>query len=195
MIRGSKIILRPFSEGFSEAELQTQFRWSKDRDIVRWSNMAPSTLTFAEFVEQFRSHNHYNSSDRALFAVLTADQGALIGRIGCFNINMESRQAELGVVIGEKDYWSKGYGRDAVCTLLDHIFRHTRLQKIYLYTLEENARARRSFTSCGFKEIAINKRFSFEGGEYEDVKMEITRQEWLARKRTGNVPARLVDPQ
>lgn len=182
MIWGSKVILRPFGEGFSEAELQTQFRWSKDKDIVCWSNMAPSTLTFAEFIEQFQSHNHHSSADRELFAILTADQKALIGRIGCFNINTETRQAELGVIIGEKDYWSKGYGRDAVCTLLDYVFQHTPLQKIYLYTLEENARARRSFASCGFREIAISKRFSFEGGEYEDVKMEITRQEWLTRK-------------
>ncbi len=183
MIRGSKIILRPFAEGFSEAELQTQFRWSKDRDIVRWSNMAPSTLTYAEFVEQFRSHNHYNGVDRKLFAILTVDGKVLIGRIGCFNINMESRQAELGVIIGEKDYWSQGYGRDAVSTLLEYVFHHTRLQKIYLYTLEENARARRSFAYCGFREIAVNKRFSFEGGEYQDVKMEITRKEWLARTK------------
>jgi RimJ/RimL family protein N-acetyltransferase len=182
MIRGSKVVLRPFSEGFSEEELRIQFRWSQDRDVVRWSNMAPSTLTFAEFAEQFRVHNHSNGTDRELFAILTADQGSLIGRIGCFNINRETRQAELGVVIGEKDYWSRGYGRDAVCALLGYVFKQTSLQRVYLYTLAENARARRSFASCGFKEMATHKRFSFEGGEYEDVKMEITRREWLVGK-------------
>jgi RimJ/RimL family protein N-acetyltransferase len=182
MIRGGKVILRPFSDGFSDGELQAQFRWSKDRDVVRWSNMAPSTLTFTEFVEQLRYQNHVNSPDRQLFAILTAAEGALIGRIGCFNINTESGQAELGVVIGEKAYWSKGYGRDAVCTLLDYVFRNTSLQKIYLYTLKENVRARRSFAFCGFKEVASNKRFAFDGGEYEDVQMEIKREEWLARE-------------
>lgn len=183
MIRGSKVILRPFAEGFSEEELRIQFRWSKDKDVVRWSNMAPSTLTFAEFVAQLRYQNHTGTSDRQLFAILTADAGKLIGRIGCFNMDTRNGQAELGVVIGEKEYWSKGYGRDAVCAVLDYFFSQTSLERIYLYTLKENLRARRSFAFCGFEEIAFNTRFSFDGGEYEDVQMEITRPTWMARQR------------
>ena len=71
----------------------------------------------------------------------------------CYDIDVRKSQAELGIMIGDREHWSKGYGTDSVNTLLDHIFTETPLERIYLHTLTWNDRARRSFAKSGFREV------------------------------------------
>jgi len=52
-------------------------------------------------------------------------------------------------MIGNRDYWSKGYGADIISTLIDYIFRHLKFKRIYLKTLENNLRAQKCFEKCG----------------------------------------------
>ena len=68
----------------------------------------------------------------------------------CYDIDRDRKQAELGVMIGDREYWDKGYGADAVTTLVCHIFEETSIERIYLNTLERNVRAQRCFQKCGF---------------------------------------------
>ena len=60
----------------------------------------------------------------------------------CYDMDVRKGQAELGIMIGDREHWSKGYGTDSVKTLLDHIFTETPLSRIYLHTLTWNDRAR-----------------------------------------------------
>jgi RimJ/RimL family protein N-acetyltransferase len=68
-----------------------------------------------------------------------------------YNIDTIRREAEIGITIGEREYWGKGYGADAVQTLVRHIFRVTGFRRIYLKTLDWNTRAQRSFEKAGFR--------------------------------------------
>ncbi len=178
MIRGQRVILRAYREGFTDEELRLQFSWSRDPEITRWSNSSPTSLSYSEFSQQIQ-YQATHQVDRELFAILTSAEGRLIGRIGYFNMSRDRSEAEMGIVIGEKECWGQGYGRDAVLAFLRHVFNSPRLQRVYLFTLKENERARRAFAASGFREVGSTKRFSFEFGDYEDVRMEITRQEWL----------------
>jgi len=76
-------------------------------------------------------------------------------------------------VIGDRDYWDKGYGADAVNTLVDYIFRETELNRIYLKTLTGNFRAQQCFEKCGFGRYA-----KWERDGYNFVLMEINRSQW-----------------
>ena len=68
----------------------------------------------------------------------------------CYDINTSYGEAEVGIMIGNRDYWDKGYGYDTMVALVDHILRNTSLRRLYLHTLEWNSRARRCFEKCGF---------------------------------------------
>jgi RimJ/RimL family protein N-acetyltransferase len=57
---------------------------------------------------------------------------------------------EVGIMLGERDYWDRGYGTDAVATLVDHIFTTTEFQRLHLKTLDWNHRAQRCFLKSGF---------------------------------------------
>jgi len=177
ILRGRKVILRSYEGGFTDDELARIYRWSQDEEVLRWSGGSSMPLTFEEFKERFKQERLRPDPMREAFAILTAE-GELIGRVGCFAIDREEGQAELGIVIGEKDYWGKGYGSDAVITLLRHIFETEGLRRVYLFTFTQNVRAQRCFAKCGFKRMGIVRRFSVELGEHEGIEMEIRREEF-----------------
>jgi len=66
--------------------------------------------------------------------------GAYIGRCGLYNIDRTARHAELGIGIGDKEYWGRGYGREAVGLLLDYAFRFRNLRRVWLEVYAANER-------------------------------------------------------
>lgn len=111
------------------------------------------------------------SQNRIQFAIEAPD-GEHIGNCTFYNIDSSLKEAELGIMIGRRDYWGKGYGVDAIQTLVGHIFEELELERVYLHTLEWNSRACKCFARCGFAEcgrlMKQDKRF---------IKMEILREQ------------------
>ncbi|MDE3088805.1 MAG: GNAT family N-acetyltransferase [Chloroflexota bacterium] len=183
---GDKIGLRPFEETLTEEEIARVHRWSSDENILRWSGGAPTDLTLPEFRERLLGERGYVPDHRRAFFIITRD-GELIGRIGIFAIDWDTHEGELGIVIGESAIWGQGYGRDAIQTLLRHVFATTPLERIHLYTFPENVRAQRCFVAAGFRTIGNARRFSPDIGEFDGIEMEITRREFLEAKRWTNL--------
>jgi RimJ/RimL family protein N-acetyltransferase len=90
-----------------------------------------------------------------------------------YDIDLRRKRAELGIMIGDRQYWGKGYGTDAVKTLLFHVFTKTEIDFIYLHTLEWNQRARRAFEKAGLREVKKVRR-----GGLDFIEMEISRIDW-----------------
>jgi RimJ/RimL family protein N-acetyltransferase len=178
-IYGYKTLLRRFEERMSEAEISKLYDWSRDPELLSLSGGTPTDLTLSEFREHLRGERLYGPSNRRMFLVFARDTMELIGRIGVFAIDWNSRDAEMGVVIGERAYWNHGYGRDTVQTLLRHLFSSSSLNLVYLITFANNLRAQRAFTAAGFRVTDIGPRFTPDVGEFEGVRMEITRQEFM----------------
>lgn len=195
---GDRVILRPYSAGFSEEEMRRLYEWSRDTSVLRWSGGSPLKMSFLEFKSAFQEEISRHDRHRVIFGILTHD-GQLIGRTGYFNIDWYRKEAELGIVIGDKAYWGRGYGTDAVNTLLRHIFTSTPLDRIYLFTYAENERAQRCFRKCGFRYLGRTRKFSLNRGTHEEIQMEIRRGQWLAWQRErftlgdGSVWSRIED--
>jgi RimJ/RimL family protein N-acetyltransferase len=89
--------------------------------------------------------------------------------------------AELGIMIGDRDYWGRGYGREVVRLLLRYGFHYLGLRRIALTTHAKNERAIRCYLACGFVEEGRPRQAAWIEGEYVDlVEMSILRDEWLA---------------
>lgn len=84
--------------------------------------------------------------------------------------------ARIGIVIGERDQWGKGYGKDAVMTLLRYLFREKNIGRVELDTNFSNVRARRCFEACGFHTIEPAALLSGEGNS--DCFYEISREKF-----------------
>ena len=96
-------------------------------------------------------------------------------------VHAEDRKAGLGIMIGEKDYWSNGYGGDAIVTLLRFAFHEMNLNRVWLHVFEFNERARASYKKCGFREEGRLRQHYYAEGRYWDVfVMAILRDEFEA---------------
>jgi RimJ/RimL family protein N-acetyltransferase len=174
---GERVMLRPYSAGFSAAELARVFGWACDPAVLALAGGLPVDLSFEAFRDQFLDQLPRHNSEKEQVFVVLDETGAAIGRAGLFALEQRRRphEAELGIVIGERSHWGRGYGREAVRLLVRFGFEDVGLERITLYTYPENVRARRAFEAAGFRFVRSLRRFSFERGSHTEHEMEAVR--------------------
>lgn len=172
MIKGNRIKLR--SKRLADAE--NDYIWQTDPELAQLDAAQLLDMTLSQYLLEYASELRYPSLVRHRFAIETLE-GEHIGNCVYYDISEAKGEAELGIMIGNRDYWDRGYGSDAVATLVDYIFRQTNLRRIHLKTLDWNKRAQKCFEKCGFTPCGHLHRdgFSF-------VIMEIHRKQWEQRK-------------
>ena len=143
-IKGNKVIIRPKKP--SDAE--NDYRWQTDTELSALDAMTPNTMYFREFYREYINWLKHPYPNRITFAVDTHD-GKHIGNCVYCNIDETNHETEIGIMIGDRDYWSQGYGVDTISTLIGYIFQHLKFKRVYLKTLETNFHAQRCFQQCG----------------------------------------------
>jgi RimJ/RimL family protein N-acetyltransferase len=99
-------------------------------------------------------------------------QGEVIGDLELDHICWRTRQAELRIRIGAKQYWGQGYGSEALYLILAYFLTQKRFERIYLKVYRFNQRAVRCYQKNGFKPVGILRRKHSEWKEI--ILMEIT---------------------
>ena len=168
IIDGVKVVLRPkrIEDAFHD------YQWRIDPELSKLDATFPLRVRYKEFVRFSLDEIEYPSRRSRRLAIDTKD-GVHIGNCMYYDLDEGRGQTELGIMIGDRDYWDGGYGTDAVVTLVGHIFKTiSSINKVYLHTLEWNSRARKSFAKAGFVEVREVKR---DGQNF--VLMETVRSE------------------
>ena len=151
-------------------------RWSRDSQFWRLAHTDPALPALAKNVKR---QIEERSIDRQAFAILTLADDRLIGLIGLYTIFWPQREAFMGIQIGERDYWGRGYGTDALQALLRYAFDELNLQRVSLSFLEGNERAMRSYQKCGFKlEGRERQLWAYDGRRWDEIYMGLLREEW-----------------
>ena len=155
-------------------DAEADYSWRIDPELAGLDATRPVTLTFVEYMRYHRDDVNYPSPWSVRMAIDTLD-GHHIGNCMYYDINTDKSQCELGIMIGDRNYWGKGYGTDVVRSVLKHVYSVTDLDRVYLHTLTHNLRAQKSFAKAGFQPVREVKR---DG--YEFVLMEIRREQHAA---------------
>jgi len=152
------------------ADLQRNHRWMNDREVTRFLGGAARYVMSLGAEEAWLRERceRMMSFDNVFFAVETKD-GVHIGNTNFFNAGPEDRRAELGIMIGERDYWSKGLGTDAVLTIARFGFDDMNLHRIILHVFSYNPRAIACYRKCGFVEEVRMRQDMFHEGAYHDT--------------------------
>lgn len=140
----------------SEAQLsdaENYLRWLNDEEVSRHLAVDPPK-TLEEEIEWLKSTLSGTSSK---LLNIISDDGKLIGNLGLHDLANEQKRFELGIVIGEKAYWNKGYGTEAVKEAVRYGFDVLGAQKIYLKVDIENLRAIKCYEKSGFKIVDTKK--------------------------------------
>lgn len=145
--------------------------WSFVNDYETVKGMSSGILFPSSHEDESRWLEQQSSYTRGeyQFAIETLDEGILIGRCGLLRVDWKNRLGELGIMIGDSAYRSRGYGTDAMGVLCDFAFAEMNLHKLKLSVFGFNQGAIRCYEKCGFVKEGILKDELFRAGKYHDV--------------------------
>jgi RimJ/RimL family protein N-acetyltransferase len=186
MIEGKLINLR----AQEITDLDRLYAWINDREVTRYLNMRyPMPYAAEEAWVRERASKPISYGDVHL--AIETKEGVHIGGISFHYAAPENRKARLGVTIGDKAYWSRGYGTDAMLTFLRFGFDEMNLNRIDLTVDAENARAIACYRKCGFVEEGRQRQARYQRGAYSDqLIMGILREEFYRLWSTGGADPR-----
>lgn len=185
-LKGRKTILRPMNK---QTDIEKCLRWINDPEIRHFvKNIFP--MTYADEEYWFDNMGRKKPNDIS-FAIETLD-GTYIGNMGIHNINWKNGTFVTGAIIGEKEYWNKGYGTDAKMLLLDYAFNTLNLRKGVSTVIAYNKRSLNYSLHCGYKIEGVQKKQMFREGKYHDLLwLGLFKKDWLVvwkrYKKTGKV--------
>jgi RimJ/RimL family protein N-acetyltransferase len=177
MLRGEKVILRAVERD----DLERLWEFNNDVEVeVTGGGDPPYPQSLERLRAEFDDKAAKGGRDGMHFGI-EAD-GMLIGICSLFGEDTVAGVAELGIAIGDKAYWGRGYGRDAIRTLLDYAFRLVNLRRVMLTVNGTNERAIRAYRACGFIEEGRLRQHAWSDGAYIDIViMGVLREEWSGR--------------
>ena len=157
-------------------------RWILNSEYQRLLNSAPFWMESASSAaKRLEKEVEQLSPASYFFSIRTLADDRLIGELNLDVVNWPGRDAFVGLGIGEPEYWSKGYGTDAMQVLLRFAFTEINLRRVTLTVFEYNPRAIRSYEKAGFRhEGRLRKLLNREGRRWDEPFMGILREEWLA---------------
>jgi RimJ/RimL family protein N-acetyltransferase len=126
------------------------YAWQTDAELAQLTATRKLTASFDDYLSKYRRQLRYQQPGGSSFSIKTRS-GKHIGNCSCYNLNKAKDEVEIGIIIGDRQYWDKGYGSDAVKWLVDYLFNNNQAIRIHLKTLVSNSRAQRCFAKCGFK--------------------------------------------
>lgn len=164
------------------SDAREDYAWQTDPELAQLDAALALKMTYQQYLSEYTFELCYPSSNRFEFAIETLS-GEHIGNCVYYNVNYTEGKAELGIMIGNRRYWNNGFGVEAIDSLLDHIFKRTRLERIYLTTLTWNIRAQKCFKKCGFNLCGEIER---DGSTF--LLMVISRLEWETLHSRSSLP-------
>jgi RimJ/RimL family protein N-acetyltransferase len=160
VIQGKRIRLL----AIERSDIPTFVRWFNDPEVRRFLEMY---LPMSQAQEERWFEAQLEDRDGHVLGIETLD-GTLIGNVGLQGIDWKDRRAVLGIVIGEKEYWNRGYGTEAASTLLGFAFGEMNLHRVSLRVYDYNERAIRCYEKCGFTLEGRLRKARFHAGNYHD---------------------------
>lgn len=162
-LEGEKIYLRPITvEDVTDAYVG----WLNDPEV----NQFLETRFVAHTKETAREYVRKLAHDPAhiFLAIIRKDAGAHIGNIKLGPIDPHHKVGSIGIMIGDKESWGKGFATEAIQLLTSYAFDSLRLHKITAGAYENNVGSAKAFLKLGFFEEGRRKKHMRFGDTYVD---------------------------
>ena len=176
MLKGNRVLLRPVRR----SDITYFLRWFNDPEVTQYLAMY---LPMTEMAEEKWMENLANETiGTGVHFVIEAtgnESNKAIGSMGLNGISPKDHNATFGIAIGEKDYWSKGYGTEAAQLIIRYGFEQLNLHRISSSAFSFNERSLRLHRKVGFQEKGRQREAVFKKGQYHDlVVFGLLREEW-----------------
>jgi RimJ/RimL family protein N-acetyltransferase len=138
--------------------------WLNDLEVTRNLTLYSYVISLGSEKEALEhlSKNHN-------YSIIDIKTNELIGNCGYVDLDHLNQAGEVGIFIGNKNFWNRGYGTEALSLLLDYGFKALNLHNICLKTYSFNERAIKSYEKIGFKIIGKRREAILRGKERHDI--------------------------
>lgn len=165
-------------------DAERDYAWRSDSELAVFDAAPPLSISFRSFVATLAEELDSPSPTRCVFAIEETERFEHIGNVMYYGYDAARAEVELGITIGDRDYWSRGYGAEATRLLLAHLFEEVGLSRVYLHTLTWNHRAQGAFQKAGFRRVRAVHRMG-----HDFVLMEVRRSHHGAGDGESNARA------
>ena len=177
-IEGEKIYLR----GLEKTDLKgNMFQWTNDSEVTHYMFAGTMPNSMEQVEEEYEQLA--KSARDVVLAIIDKKSDTHIGNAGIYQINYISRTGEFRIIIGEKEFWNKGYGTEATKLTVTYGFDKLNLNRVYLGVNAEHVGAIKSYENAGFVKEGTMREYIYRNGRYYDaIRMSILREEYYSRK-------------
>ena len=162
-LEGEKVVLRPLRESDIEG---TYSEWLNDAEVCegnlhhRYPQTREDTLNYIRYALTTR--------DELILAIVDKASETHIGNIALQHISPFHRHAELSILVGDKDYWGKGYAKEACRLIMQHGFTALNLHRIYTGAMDHNLGMIKLAESLGMQPEGSRREHLFKDGQFRD---------------------------
>ena len=176
-----RLKLIPFSE---EYLTEKYVGWLNDREVVKYSEQRHRSHNIdscREYLASFRGTSNY------FWAIISKDEALEhIGSITAY-VDNNNLVADLGIMIGDKKVWGKGYGTEAWTAVCDYLFMKTKIRKITAGTMALNAGMRSIMRRAGMvPDGARLKQCIYEKTEIDMIYAALFKDVWQNKRDLKN---------
>jgi len=177
-------------QALDKSQLPIYVEWMRDPEVTH--NLGVPMVPYSVADEETWLENEFKRPiDERTMNIYIQDGDAsrlkLIGNGGFHAIDRKEQSSEIGLLLGDKTEWNKGYGTEAVQALIWHGFHNLNLHRIWLRVHAPNKGGIRAYEKAGMKQEGTFREAHYQEGRFVDVySMSILRQEWdQAREKEG----------
>ncbi len=155
--------------------------WDRDSEFRRLLDSAPANqFSVKKLTEWIQRDQEKDPPTFYYFAIRSLADDRIIGFTGLEGTLYPHGEAFVGIGIGGREWWGKGYGTDAMKVILRYAFQELNLRRVALDTFEYNPRAVRSYEKAGFVYEGRARGYLYrEGRRWDLIFMGILREEWF----------------
>ncbi|MCM3227370.1 GNAT family N-acetyltransferase [Terribacillus saccharophilus] len=161
-------------------DVEDRYKWCLDKEVIRYLNMPSKYPPFSRKETEDWIAACMNKTNGYHQKSITTKEGNHIGWVDLKNVDKLNKHAELGIAIGDKTYWGRGYGLSAMKEILRWGFDQLDLNKIWLRVEVDNVKAIASYKRIGYVEEGILRQDRLRDGEFVDrLRMSVLRSEFF----------------
>ena len=163
-IVGEKIYLR----SIVEADLTPVYReWFNDTKVCEFNSHHRFPNYDANMKDYYESviRNEAN----LVLAICDKETDLHIGNVSLQDIDPPNQKAEFAIIIGNKEYWGKGVGQEAMRLIVQHGFSELNLHRIELGTAEDNIGMQKLALLLGFKEEGRSRQAMWKNAKWKTI--------------------------
>jgi len=177
-LRGKRIYLRPLLK----SDINKKYlSWINNSQAAKFIDANRFPLTQKDLMD-FYKQVEKNRRD-VMFAIVIKNKNTHIGNIKLGSIDYIHRYGDIGILIGDKKFWGRGYGGEAITLLLDYAFNRLNLNKVILGLFANHKAAIKCYTKAGFKVEGRTRKLLYFDGKYVDkIWMGILKEEFNRSK-------------